>query len=279
MAHLRQCRFHLLFAILPVSAAGCFAQAVAAPPAAPAGAPAAAVTETAAETATDHTPINLQTWGYNPVPGVQLTLKEESRTSTGKGTKVIYNVDTVGFPAGKSYSIWMMESGDYKTFPVFSGYTVDASGHLVCATDPGHKAYCFNEVKVDTHDYHKAEPINIAVISTDGTIRAYVKTYPFPVQAQDGDCTLTVTMANKKATLYNIVATGFVPGEQVTVTTTAGKTETKTKTINDKGNFAYIIDYDHGMGSNSGSETFTAAAKSCHPTVTYDWGKAGMKVQ
>lgn len=276
MKYSRPCRTALLFILLASATWSCFAETSAGQSTSQADGSSAAA---APDPVPDHTPVNFANWAYHPAPGAQVTLQEDQRTSTSKGTKIIFSVETAGFPAGKKYTIWMMESGDDKTFPVFTGYTTDATGKLVCADDPGPKAYCFNQVKLDIHDYHMAEPIHVAVISTDGTVRAYAKAYPFPVQGQDAGCALTVTMDNSKATLFSIEATGFEPQEEVMVTTTAGKAGTKSQQVSAKGNFAYIIDYSHGMGANSGSETFTVAAKSCHPSVTYDWGKTAMKVQ
>lgn len=80
----------------------------------------------------DKTPINFKNWGYHPAPGAHMVLKEAERKQGKHGTAIIYHVESSGFPAGETYSLWMMQSGDHKTRPVLTGYLANGTGTLVC---------------------------------------------------------------------------------------------------------------------------------------------------
>lgn len=237
--------------------------------------------------APDNTPINFANWGYRPAPGARLTLKEADRKNGRHGTAITYHVESSGFPAGKTYSLWMMLSGDHKTRPVLSGYLANATGALVCPgqSQPGDSpvagSHCYplERASLDVDNYHNGEPVDFAIVSTDGTVRAYARAYPFPIQVQDGKCTLNVELENTKFTSFVIRGAGFEPGENVTTSSSFGKDPTAgTQLASASGGFAAQVDAGVA-GKNSGLATFAANGRSCHPTVSYDWGNAAKKVQ
>ena len=237
--------------------------------------------------APDHTPVDFANWGYHPAPGARLTLREAARKNGRHGTVITYHVESSGFPAGKTYSLWMMLSGDHKTRFLLSGYLANATGALVCPGqsqpgDPpvkGSHCYPLERALLDVDNYHKGEPVDFAIVSTDGTVRAYARAYPFPIQAQDGNCTLQVELENTKFTSFVIRGTGFEPGENVTTSSSFGGDPTAgTQLASAVGEFAAHVDADL-PGKNSGSATFAATGKSCHLAVAYEWGKAAKEVQ
>ena len=127
--------------------------------------------------------------------------------------------------------------------------------------------------------YHKGEPMDYAIVSTDGAVRAYARGYPFPIQAQDGKCMLTVEMENSIFTSFVIRGAGFGPNEKVATSSSfGGEAAIGTQQTSPQGEFAVPLRAEM-PGKNSGSATFTATGNSCHPSVSYDWGKAATKVQ
>jgi len=253
----------------------------------PQGQPAPASSQIAPSAAQDTTPVDYTNWGYHPAPAAHLELKEAQRKQGRHGTAITYHIESSGFPAGKTYSLWMMLSGDHKTRPVLSGYLANATGALVCAGQsqpgappvPGSHCYPLERASLDVDNYHNGEPVDFAIVSTDGTVRAYARAYPFPIQAQDGKCTLNVELENTKFTSFVLRGAGFEPGEKVTTSSSFGKDQAAgTQLASESGEFAAEVQVDV-PGKNSGTATFAAAGKSCHPSVTYDWGKAAKKVQ
>ncbi len=235
----------------------------------------------------DKTPVNSANWGYNPAPGARLELKEAQRRQGKRGTAITYHVESSGFPTGKTYSLWMMQSGDHKTSPVLTGYSANVTGALVCpgqsqpGDPPAPGSHCFplERASLDVDNYHNGEPVDFAIISTDGTVRAYARAYPFPIQAQDGKCTLNAELENTKFNSFVIRGAGFEPGENVATSSSLGSDPTAgTQQASSRGEFAAEIQV--GLpGKNSGSATFAATGKSCHLTVTYEWGKAAKQVR
>ncbi len=176
-----------------------------------------------------------------------------------------------------------MQSGDHKTYPIQGPYSVDATGKFVCReqTQPAH-SHCLvalEKVRNSVDNYHKAEPLDYLMVSLDGTVRAYARAYPFPIQAKDGKCTLTVELENTKFTSFVIRGAGFEPDEKVMTSSSFGNDATAgTELASSQGEFAAPVHADL-PGKNSGSATFAATGHSCHPTVTYEWGKAAKEVQ
>jgi hypothetical protein len=128
----------------------------------------------------DQTPIAFSNWGYNPAPGAHLELVEIERKNVKRGTQVTYRFETFGFPAGKTYMLWIMQSGDHKAYPIQGPYSVDATGKLVCReqTQPAHsRCFALENVRTFVDGYHKGEPADYLVVSTDGMVRAYARAF------------------------------------------------------------------------------------------------------
>jgi hypothetical protein len=243
----------------------------------------AASSGAASQTAPDNTPINFANWGYNPSASAHLELVETGRKNVKNGTQVSYRFEISGFPAGKTYMLWTMQSGDHKTYTLQGPYLVDATGKLVCegqAPSRGHsRCFSLERVSIDIDNYHKGEPADYMVTSTDGTLRAYARVYPFPIQAQDGKCTLNVEIENNKFTSFVVRGAGFQPDENVKTSSSFGSNPTTgIQEASSRGEFTAATHADL-PGANSGSATFAATGSSCHPVVTYEWGKAAKKVQ
>jgi formylglycine-generating enzyme required for sulfatase activity len=235
-------------------------------------------------------------WGQNPTSNARLELRESERKKArvdclvACSTKITYHLESSGFPAGKTYTLWTMQSGDQKVFPFDGGYSVDASGSLVCpekseqggpvpGVAPCRPSAPLERTVLTFGNVAKGEPVDFAVVSTDGTVRAFARAYPFPIQAQDGKCTLTVELEDSKGTSFIIRGTGFGPSENLKTSSSFGKDAIEgTQQASPQGELAVAI-HPELPGKHSGSATFAAAGNSCHPTVTYEWGKAATKAQ
>jgi hypothetical protein len=71
-------------------------------------------------------------WKENPTPNVHFELKEAEREKQGGTTHVAYQLETAGFPAGKTFALWIRQSGNQLIFPVLGNYGADSNGKLVC---------------------------------------------------------------------------------------------------------------------------------------------------
>jgi hypothetical protein len=238
----------------------------------------------------DATPVDYTHWGYDPAPDAHLELKEIERKTVKGHTQLIYLLQSSGFPREGTYVLWHMQSGDHvaRSFANLSGYTAAEGGKLACpgpsfagTPPPSAGAHCIplEKLFIRIDGYHKGEPMDYAIISTDGAVRAYVRGYPFPIQIQDGKCTLTVEMENSNFTSFVIRGAGFAPNEKITTSSSfGGEAAAATHQASAQGEFVVALRAEL-PGKNSGSATFTATGQSCHPSVSYEWGKAATKVQ
>jgi hypothetical protein len=233
-------------------------------------------------------------WGLSPTPNARLELQETERKKDRGSTEITYRLETSGFPVGMNYSIWMRQSGNQKTFPMFTGYSADSTGKLVCpeessqpqAVPPGQtpaqqKANCepLTQFRLTIGHYHKGEPLDIGAVSADGTVRAFAHTFPFPILSRDGRCSLTAELETPTGTFFVIYGEGFDPEETIKDSTTSGKEAIQgTLQASQQGNFHAGL-LPAVIGKDSGEVTYTAAGASCHPSITFQWGKAAMKVQ
>lgn len=237
-------------------------------------------------------------WGSNATPSAKLVVKELERHKAsgdeerihGRGTIVTYSFETSGFPTAKRYVLFMRQSGDWTVLPILGGYQADDAGRIICplvsgtsganaASNSMTPAQCSQpiaEQKLGISHYHKGEPLEAAILSTDGTVRAFGKAYPFPIQGQDGQCTLTVELEKQTGTEFMVYGEGFEPNEDVKGTLNAGKKDVWgiTRHTSSLGSFDAPVFF-----RGSGKATFAASGSSCHPHVSFDWGKKAMEVQ
>ena len=232
-------------------------------------------------------------WGEDATPNVRLDLKEADRKKGDGFTKIVYHLETSGFLAEKTYTVWMKQSVDQKIVPFISGYSTDASGKLVCPPESQPSASVTGDMPIpcaklpmpleqfpfSIRHYHKGEPLNLAVISTDGVVRAFASAYPFPIQARDGKCSLTVELKDIKGNLFMIRGEGFDPGETVKTVSTSGKEEIDdSQQASPQGEISTLL-LPGVKGKQSGLVSFTATGASCRSSVTFEWGRAAMKIQ
>jgi len=232
-------------------------------------------------------------WRENPAPKVHFELKEAEREKRGATTHVAYHLETSGFPVEKSYTVWMKQSGDQKIVRFITGYSADASGKLVCPPESQPTASNSSDLPIPCaklsmpleqfpfgiRNYHKGEALDLALVSTDGTVRAFAHAYPFPIWAQDGKCSLTVELQDPEGKFFTVLGEGFDLGEKVKISATSGKEiKEDSQQASPDGQLRALL-APRVIGKESGFATFTAIGNSCHPTVTFEWGKRAMKIQ
>jgi hypothetical protein len=232
-------------------------------------------------------------WGKNPTSNVHLDLREMDRKKAGGSTRVTYHMETSGFPGEKAYTVWMRQSVDQKIVRFISGYSADASGKLVCPPEPQAGTSSSDDMPIpctklsmpleqfpfSIGHYHKGEPLSLAVVSTDGAVKAFVTAYPFPIQVRDGNCSLTVELKDHQGHSFMIHGEGFDQGEEIKFAATSGKEEIHgTQQASPQGEISHLL-LPGVKGKHSGPVSFTATSTSCSPNVTFEWGSAAMKIQ
>jgi hypothetical protein len=200
---------------------------------------------------------------------------------------VTYRLEAKGFPEGKQYTLWNKLSGEATPQVFLTGFVVDGlSGRILCpgASFPPskqevdqrmQKRQCplpLDHLNLNAYRYHKGEPYEYALISTDQAVRGFAKTFPFPLEARDGSCQLHAERIYPSRAVA-IEGKGFVPGEKVsTMSESSGEVLPSTETVSDEGELAVHIVDPGVIGRRGGTAQFRVVAKSCQLTLEYAWG-------
>ena len=211
-------------------------------------------------------------WGKN-TPGVELATHEGPRQHSSSGTLLIYNILGRGFPADKSYDLWFW-SLNKKPEKAMQGVSFDKRGLLVCSGKPGS---CKGEGPDDAINIQATaslgEPKRFAVISTDGKVAGFTEAVPFPLEAKDKSCGLSVVRQSRLAESVILRGSGFTPHETLTVQQTpAGNALSASPTVAGDGTWQEVVE-TKAPGQNSGTATIKASGKSCSVTLTFNWGE------
>src|SRR5271166_5826151 len=185
--------------------------------------------------------VDAKNWGANSA-GVTLVLHEGPRQKSPQGTVLWYNLVGQGFPVAMPLQLWQW-TPDKEPKRVMEGVSFDKRGVLVCAGGAG---FC----KGDGPD----DPINIkaqaasgeakrmAVVSSDGKIAGFAEAIPFPIEASDKSCKLSVVRMGGSSDAVTVRLAGFTANEQITLRTLTDREESAVdKSADQQGNWTGVV--------------------------------------
>jgi hypothetical protein len=215
--------------------------------------------------------IDEKNWGKNTA-GVSLATHEEPRQKTAQGTIIWYNLIGKGFPDGVPLTLWQWIPGQQPK-AAMDGVSFDKRGVLVCSGNPG---FCQGDGPDDPINLKTTailgEPKRFGVASGDGSLAAFVDAVPFPIEATDKGCTLSVVRMSPLAEFVVARATGFSPGEKLAVVTHSGpEGATLNEAADGSGNWTTAIG-TQVKGQSRGKASLSLTGKSCTVSVSFDWG-------
>ncbi|MFN8498682.1 MAG: hypothetical protein U0641_12590 [Anaerolineae bacterium] len=190
-------------------------------------------------------------------PGVSVTLESGDNPL---GSMPLYKWRLEGFPPDKTYGVYLMSTGRQVT-KLFDGYHLGDRG--------------FQDVSFITTRFVRGEPLAVAAMSDDGSVKGYGVVIPFPIEATgDGGCRMGAELMSTDGTKWAMYGEGFEPGEDVAVTMQLPKG--KPDRFTDKANADGTL--DEGLSADmEGAFSITAQGRSCTVTLEFPWGKAGMQ--
>jgi len=214
-------------------------------------------------------------WGPDSnTAGVQLALQEDRRDVAEGTTRVSYHLITSGFPDGKTYHISFWPFGAAPGVDSRSQIITDGAGNLTLG---GLRLDTVNFVALR---YAKGEPFRIGLISTDETVKAFAKAFPFPIEARDGSCHLWMELVTTDGDSFAVYGDGFDASDHVTYISTSGSEIIRGENvISSGGTLPPTIVSPAVVGQQSGMASLSVAGKSCVPIVNYAWGSPAMKIQ
>lgn len=217
-------------------------------------------------------------WGKDS-PGVELGIHEGPRTHESAGTTLFYNILGKGFPADKTYDLWFWNLGK-KPQKGIEGVSFDKRGVLMCSGKPGFCSGKGTDDPINIKAYATlGEPKRFGVVSRDGRVAAFAEAVPFPIEATDKTCKLSVMRQTPLADVVEVRASGFTPYEMLTVTGNLGPENTvHSPTTEPNGTWQAVMGIKP-PGQESGMATIKVAGKGCAVAVSFPWGEGSGKAQ
>src|SRR5271157_4713864 len=185
-----------------------------------------------------------------------------------------------GFPDGIVYTLWRWIP-DKSPEPLIKGVSFDKRGVLVCSGKPG---YCSGDGPDDPINIKTTATLGemkrLAVVSEDGKIVAFADAVPFPIEASDKGCKLSVVRMSALADTVIARATGLKGNQALTVTTSYGNegATTKSNTSGPNGTWQEIV-AARGTKQPSGKASISVSDGACTVSVTFDYGPGSNKPQ
>lgn len=221
--------------------------------------------------------IDTNRWGKNTA-GVEITTHEDPRQHTAAGTTLMYNIVGKGFPAG-SYDLWGWVIGKQPQ-KLTSGASFDKRGVLVCSGKPG---FCPGKTPDDPINIKTTaflgEPKRFGVVSKDGRIAAFTEAVPFPMEATDKKCKLSIVQQEPQSEVIAVRASGFVPYELLTVSLhVGGKDSTHSPTATSDGAWQAIIGLKTAK-ETAGTASIKVSGQGCSVALNVPWGEGSARQQ
>lgn len=236
-------------------------------------------------------------WGPpDSAKGMALALKEMGRTKNAAGaTEIRYQITGTGFTPDMQLTLlhWPLNQSVQQ---VMSGIVMDASGTAVCGVaGPGPSAptdaagakakaaekaapSCAKTMKPGAPiefeaTAAKGEPVRVALVAADRTHGAAVTEIPFPIEATDRGCKLSVVLGSKNAELVLVEGQGFKEDKTYSLGTESfGDKHPMKVAANANGHFvAAVTPWE--PGHEVGDTTAYYQSTTCAPTVSFHWGK------
>jgi len=206
-------------------------------------------------------------------PGVELSLREMTRSQEADRTLVRYRLYGTGLPAKATFALMQVQI-DGSVNQVMDGVTLDASGEAICA---GREGTCQGNGPNDPIDLvvyaGKAEPKRFGLVSDDEAhVKGFVGVVPFPNATTDKGCRLESIIGTRNGELTFIQGDGFEPNAELTIDSQSYDEQhhDTAKAEADGSYFAAVLPYV--SGKKSGKSVWEVRSKSCNPKLTFSWG-------
>jgi hypothetical protein len=207
-------------------------------------------------------------------PGVDLSLKEISRSRTSDRTLVRYELYATGLSGDAAYALFKIQISG-QILKQLDGVTLDADGRAICA---GRKGTCSGSTPNDPINLvffaGKSEPIRLSLASNDEShpLRGFIQVIPFPNSITDKGCKLESILGTPKGELTYIQGSGFEPNEDLTMDSESygEKNHAVTKAETDGSYFAVAL--PNILGKPSGTTKWSVRGRNCNPILNFPWG-------
>lgn len=219
-------------------------------------------------------------WGTSMnSPGATLALTEMSRSKVNGHTIVKYRMQASGLPLEKVYSLVNWQIGGQPQVHL-EGVTINEAGIAVCA---GNSGTCGTPSKPN-------DPIDLDMMAAlgetkrvglvaDDTAKAFANVVPFPNRAVHGGCVLSATIMTPNAEGVLLSASGFQPNSGVAIESVSeGEVKNSVAKADQNGAYETVLQ-PYRKGVTEGRTQVSVRSGSCHPVLSFAWGKSSYTLQ
>ena len=208
--------------------------------------------------------------------GAKLTYKQTGREFAGGRTVLTYNLFATGLPRDQKYVLW--------TWGITTGPRAIADAYLngdgkVVNVRADREAHV-NEDPIDLRiSGAKGEPVRFALVSADGTLHAFTRIIPFPMEKDSGACHLSVIELAPNYAGVQMVVTGLQPEEAVKIAERSGDEGGSAKGVADAEGVYNAAVFPVLKGKQSGKARFELDGQSCKIAIDFSWGEGTQNAQ
>ena len=212
-------------------------------------------------------------WPRSPkqAPGVELTLEEVARKPGTRGTQIVYQIKSSGFPRDKTYRLQTSSLSSPKAAEWVTAIEASGTGALAVGRVKD-QPIDVSKFTLAIENYNRGEFFMIEAVSEDGALYARDRVHPFPIESRDGDCHVWAELVTEDKRNFAITGIGFGPDTDVRISSFeegAKHSQQATQRVDSDGAFTAGAVH-RGRG---GAATFVAAGDSCKVTLQYEFGR------
>jgi hypothetical protein len=213
-------------------------------------------------------------WDQSSTAGVKVETQLIKRSEVKGRTVMDYRIRVSGAPHDRQYTLMAWPITVSQPLVLMEGLVIAADGTVGCPADSIKS--CSQHFKGKelhlTYIPSNGEIYRHALISEDHQARAFFSIIPEPLAVTDKGCGLEVIRLSPQFELVIVRGKGFQPGEHLKFHTQSyQEMHDLPVTVDSHGQFQAHVT-PTVKGRVAGTIAVTATAKSCSPTISFDWG-------
>lgn len=216
-------------------------------------------------------------WGerFNSA-GAKLIYKEIDRTKMQGRTVITYSLFATGLPKDQHYVLCVLNVGS-EPRGITDAYLNEDGKVVNVLADP---ARGVAEDPINAKIFGgKGEPIQFALVSDDGTLRAFAEIIPFPVEETVGSCHLSLIETGPYYSGVLIRVTGLQARESLDIELSSENEGGKSKAAADGDGTYNAALLPTVKGKKAGEAHYHVNAKSCQIGIKFPWGEGSYQYQ
>ena len=207
-------------------------------------------------------------------PGPRLELVELSAAAGTAGKRYRLQVGP-GLERGKVFGVFT-KPFDHGFHEVESGFQVDESGALAAGKQGEPARRRLDDVALGPGPYPLAAVWEVALVSSDRSVRIFARAVPYPLTASDGGCKVSLELASHLGERFLASGSGFPPGEDVlTEQRYSGRQIQKQRRVSPEGLLTPDLLTHRAAGADRGAR-YTIKARTCQVSIEYNWGEPAL---